>query len=168
MLNQSEIDGLISEPKRIARANPTYGMKTDGRNEKKNLDLVSADGKHQFDVFIRKNLSLIEDFSVGLIYKSNQKELGDVMLIRFNGSHGQRDWSENRHYSAFHIHAITEDLLREGIRELKNIKMTDRFTSSEQALAEFFSDISVENWQAHFPELKQLLLSNVTEGSNSS
>lgn len=167
MLNQSEIDGLISEPKRIARANPTHGMKPDGRNEKKNLDLVSVDGNHRFDVFIRKNLSLIEDFSVGLIYKSNQKELGDVMLIRFNGSHGQSDWSESRHYSAFHIHTITEDFLRKGIREPKNITLTDRFSSLDQALTEFFSNIAVEAWQAHFPELKQMPMFNVTEGSDS-
>jgi len=167
MLNQSEIDGLISEPKRITRANPTHGMKPDGRNEKKNLDMVSVDENHRFDVFIRKNLSLIEDFSVGLIYKSNQKELGDVMLIRFNGSHGQSDWSERLHYSAFHIHTITEDFLRKGIREPKNIELTDRFSSLDQALAEFFSDIVVENWQAYFPELKQMPMFSVTEGSDS-
>ncbi len=164
MLSQTEIDRLISLPKQIERTTPAHGLKTDGRNERKDLDLESTDGNHRFRVFIRKNLMLIEDFSVGLVYRSNRKELGDLMLIRFNGSHGRSDWSEDRHYSAFHIHVMTEKLLTKGVREPKDVSLTDRFSSLEQALVEFFNHVAIENWPAYFPELKQIPMFGTAEG----
>jgi len=166
MLNDREIKELIACQKSIERSEPKHGMQTDGRFNRRSMELKSADQKHSFTMFIRQSTELIEDFSIGLVYKSLDKEKGSVNLIRFNGSHGEVDWSKDGHYSAFHIHRVSESLLNQGNREPKEIELTHRYSTLESALAEFFKEIKLENWQAYFPELKQMTLLGVAGESH--
>jgi len=158
MLSQSEINSLISCPKLVENAEPSKGMNTEKRSRRKNLDLKATQERHAFRVFIRQSTELLEDFSIGLIYRSGDKEKGNIMLIRFNGNHGDVDWSKDGHYSSFHIHRMTEELLEQGIREPKEIEKTARYSTLEEALADFFNEINLENWLGYFPELRQLPL----------
>ena len=164
MLTQNEIDSLIACPKLVENSEPSKGMSIENRSRRKNLELKAAQGKHLFRVFIRQSTELLEDFSIGLTYRSGDKETGNLTLIRFNGNHGEVDWSKDGHYSSFHIHRITEDLLEQGIREPKETDITTRYSTLEEALAEFFNEISLENWLGYFPELRQLPLMVTVEG----
>lgn len=158
MLTQDELNNLISCSKLVENAEPSRGMNTEKRSYRKNLDLKATQERHLFRVFIRQSTELLEDFSIGLTYRSGDKEKGNIILIRFNGNHGDVDWSKDGHYSSFHIHRMTEDLLEQGIREPKETEITTRYSTLEEALAEFFNEINLENWLGYFPELRQLPL----------
>ncbi len=162
MLRQNEIQRLIACPKRVEKSEPATGFNTENRSRRKNLELSAIEKGYVFKVFIRQSTELIENFSIGLIYKSGDKEKGNIMLIRFNGNHGDVDWSNDRHYSSFHIHRITEELLEQGVREPKDIEKTTRYTTFDGALAKFFKEINLENWLACLPELKQISLAFTT------
>jgi len=64
--------------------------------KRKKLNLKSKDGKHQYTVFMRQNTMLIEQFSIGLLFKLESINFRKITLIRFNGEHGQADRLEQR------------------------------------------------------------------------
>jgi len=156
MLTNQEIENLIICPKKIIDSLPKKGMVADIKSpiiQRKNLDLISLEGKYQFKIFIRQNTLLIEQFSLGLQYKTDDKTFGDITLIRFNGNHGMRDWSKDGHYNAFHIHKITEKLLKKGILEPKSIKITDLYNTFESAIYMFLKHINIVNSSQYFPTI---------------
>lgn len=158
MLTDNEIEELISCEKIIVKAEPTTGMENDPKSsyvKRKNLQLESTDKRYIFDVFIRQNTKFINQFSIGLRYKINEKK---IILIRYNGEHGQSDWSIDKHYSAFHIHKITEELLDKGIFEPKYIEITSRFTTYDSAINEFRKHVNINNYTKYFTEIIQLPL----------
>jgi hypothetical protein len=107
MLKNEKIDELIKCPKIIIEAYPKNGMLPDKKSSfvmRKNLKLQSTDKQYFFEVFIRHNIMLIEQFSIGLLFKTDDRAAGKIALIRYNGQHGQSDWSSGNHYSAFHTH----------------------------------------------------------------
>ncbi|MBF0377119.1 MAG: hypothetical protein HQK72_06515 [Desulfamplus sp.] len=162
MLNNMMIDELIKCPKNIVDAIPKHGMAIDKKNsfvKRKNLTLKSTDDKHIFEMFLRQNTMFIEDFSIGLMFKTEDKSVGKITLIRYNGEHGQSDWSRDNHYSAFHIHKITEKLLIEGIYEPKDIQITNKFSTFDSALTQFLHYVNVKNFDKYFPHYdKQMYL----------
>ncbi len=137
-------------------------MSEDKRNKqvkRRNLNLQSLDGNFQFDMFIRQNTMFVEQFYIGLRFKTDDKKLGTITLIRYNGEHGQNDWSKDNHYKAFHIHKISERLLKAGIIEPKEIEITQKFETFEGAVNEFIRDVQVKNYADYFPHSdKQMLL----------
>ncbi len=160
MLSNREIDELIKCPKIIIDASPKHGMGIDRKNsfvKRKNLNLKSTAKDCTFDLFIRQNTLLIEDFSIGLLYKTEDKIFGKITLIRYNGEHGQSDWSKDNHYSAFHIHRITEELLIKGIYEPKEIELTDKFSTFDSALNLFLKFVNVKNITEYFPHYEEQL-----------
>jgi hypothetical protein len=104
LLTDSDIKKLILCPKMITDALPRKGMISDKKSnivKRKNLKIISQDGQYHFEIFMRQNTLLIEQFSIGLQFKSDERSIGNLTLIRFNGEHGQSDWSKDNHYSAF-------------------------------------------------------------------
>ena len=167
MLSNKQIDDLIRCPKMIIDASPKHGMAIDRKNsfvKRKNLSLRSTADDYNFDIFIRENTMLIENFSIGLLYKTEDKNFGKITLIRYNGEHGQNDWSRDRHYSAFHVHSITEDLLLQGIYEAKEITLTDKFSTFDSALNLFLKSVNVKNITEYFPHYEEQLC--LFEGEN--
>ena len=155
MLTDSDINRLVTCLKRITDAVPKKGMGPDKKSSlirRKNLKLISEDEQHRFDVFIRHNTMLTEQFSLGLRFRSDDKLIGNITLIRFNGAHGQSDWSRDGHYSGFHIHRISQALLAKGISEPREVEMTDRYSSFDSALNEFLKYVCLTNINAYFPQ----------------
>ena len=108
-------------------------------------------------MFIRQNERFIENFSVGLRYRSNTAGLGDVTLVRYNGPHGDMSIHPDGHYAKPHIHRITSAELALGSREPRELHraITDRYTTVDSALRTFFDDLNVAGIQQFFPELSQ-------------
>ena len=71
MLTDREIQNLITSPRRLKKG--TLPEDTKKKSNYKRCDLkletVSADDK-SFSVFIRQNMKYIENFSIGLRYKT--------------------------------------------------------------------------------------------------
>lgn len=159
MLTNTKIEELIKCPKYIFEANPKQGMPSDTKStliKRKNLKLKSdEDETCQFTVFMRQNTMLIEQFSIGLLYNLESINFRRVTLIRFNGEHGQTDWSKDNHYNSFHIHYLNEELLKQRIFEPKLIVITNKFNTFHSALFEFFNHVNIVNFIDFFPNIKK-------------
>jgi len=154
MLTNIEIKKLISCPKKIIGSDPKKGMKPDNKSEfvqRRNLEVCSLLGEEEFSIFLRKNLALIEQFSIGLQYKTKIKDQGTITLLRYNGMHGTYNYSKDGHFGNFHIHLITEDLVEKGIYEPKDIKLTTAYNTFDQATMLFLNEINIQNIRDYFP-----------------
>jgi hypothetical protein len=113
-----------------------------------------------FTVFIRQSDKFIENFSIGLRYKTKDRTLGTVTLIRYNGLHGETNRGPDGHFGRPHIHRVNAMELAEGNREPqeRHREITDRYSTYEEALSVFFVDIGASNYLDYFGELRQLEL----------
>ena len=163
MLTASEIQKLITSPKRIARRDPPIGYHEKDGTRRCSLDLKSINnGGKSFAVFIRQNSQFIENYSIGLLYRTEDRNLGTIPLVRYNGPHGETSHDKDGHYAKPHIHRMTAEAMRSGSSrpEESRREITDRYNAFETALVVFFNDVGATNWQEHFPELNQPSLFN--------
>ena len=163
MLTDRELEQLIRLPKDIVSKTPSVGYRTENRSRRCELELTASSSPDaEFTVFIRQNDKFIENFSIGLRYKTKDRMLGTVTLIRYNGPHGETSRSPDGHFGRPHIHRVTAMELAEGNREPqeRHREITDRYGTYEQALWIFFEEIAVSNHLNYFGELRQLGLFN--------
>ena len=105
MLTKEDIESLIKTPKKIKKKTPAKEYKEENGHKRCDLEVSEdsvEDGK-TFSVFIRQNIYFIENFSIGLCYKTKNRALSSITLIRYNGPHGTSQ-SHGGHYSKPHIH----------------------------------------------------------------
>ena len=160
-MTDDEIQALIACPKIITHAEPRHGYGADSRSVRKNLTLQGEnDPSKNFRAFIRQSETHTEIFSVGLVYKTKDKTLGDLTLVRYNGPHGARakDISMDGHYSMSHIHRLTAESLASGVKEPRVQRgITVRFSTFDEALRAFAKDCGIHNWREYFPAQLQLV-----------
>jgi len=146
MLTDAEIENLIKCPKKITGSVPAKGMGPDPKSSfilRKNMELVSECGEHEFIVFMRKNTMLTEQFSIGLLYRTRVKEPGKITLLRYNGSHGTNDFSTDGHFGTFHTHRITQSLIESSVYEPSQIENVTSYQTFEQALTLFYQETRI-------------------------
>ena len=162
MLSDSEIKELIIMPKKIIKKSPHKILEKKSSTEREcNLDLQSLDPQGNFfSVFIRQNINFTELFSIGLCYLPEDKILGRIQLIRYNGAHDNgAHYDKNRdkdgHYGNPHIHWITTEEMKSAVinPQPKHRKITDKYTKFDEALAVFFEDMKIENHLKHFRQI---------------
>ena len=153
-MTDDEIQALIVCPKTIICAEPSNGYSSRNRNLEKKLQLGAGNKPHhkKFSVFIRQNEKFTENFSIGLQYKTEDKYLSEINLIRYNGPHDVEriDRSDDKHYSLPHIHRITAELLQGGINQPQERTITDLYSTFDEALWEFAKYCNIANWQVYF------------------
>ena len=155
-MTDQEIQALIGLPKAIINRNPARGYREQNGQRRCDLELQPADGtRPEFQAFIRQNLRLPGNFSIGLRCGVYEGKLTTITLARYNGPHGENSRAADGHYALPHIHYITEGELasghtqpRENYREL-----TTRYTTFEEAMRVFFQDTATRNYAQFFPEL---------------
>ncbi len=179
-MTNKEIKNLIEIPKKIYKKEPQKGYKTENGYKRCKL-IVSAERSIlnklqgvkmqkakdlkkiiEFEVFIRQNQHFIENFSIGLVYKSSkfQKSLN---IVRYNGPHDSETVENNKkkrrksHHPMPHIHKMKEEDINSNSSNPKptNLEMTKKYNSLEEGLLVFFKDINITNWQSYFSELEQ-------------
>ena len=158
MLNDQQIQDLISQPKRIVEKDPARGYRDEHRQRRCDLQLERvSDGKLCFSVFVRQNLTFVENFSVGLRYRTENPGVPIVILTRYNGPHGEFGIQPDQHYAQPHIHRVTEVEMNSGSAhpQEKFRALTDRYSTLEECLRTFFADASVQNCSDYFPDLGQ-------------
>ena len=153
---QKELNHLISCPKIIDELpkNEMIMVKGSLCND---MRLRSIDEKHNFYVFMRKNLELQMNFSVGLIYKPGDHP-EEIPLLRCNSCHGfiKDCISENPHFNT-HIHYINAEDLNSGIRKPNRKEITTDYTTFEGAVVCFLTKVNIQNVEAsnYLVSLKQ-------------
>lgn len=155
MTNQ-EIRSLIGLPKAIVNRSPARGYREENRHWRCDLELQSSDEtKRGFLAFIRQNIRLTGNFSIGLRYGVNEGKLATITLARYNGPHGETSLDQDGHYALPHIHYITEDELAAGHTQPQEShrEITVRYATLEEALRVFFQDTATGNYAQFFPEL---------------
>lgn len=163
ILTDEQIQHLLDVPKKITKRTPAKGYNEENNHKRCDLELeTTTDSEVRFSVFIRQNSKFIEDFSIGLLYRTNDRTMGTITLVRYNGAHGEFSRHPDGHYDQPHIHRITEQELASGSKrpQVKHREITDKYISFEQALRAFFVDVGVTDYVDYFPEVLQLRLLN--------
>ena len=156
MMTDQEIQTLIRLPKSIVNKSPAKGYREENGQRRCDLELRSADETGGvFPVFIRQNLRLPGNFSVGLRYVVNEGKLATITLTRYNGPHGEFSRSSDGHYALPHIHLITEKEFEADHSQPQEShrEPTDRYHTLEEALRVFFQDTVTRNYAQFFPDL---------------
>ena len=163
MLTNDDIHNLISLPKVIERKDPAREYHEADGHRRCSLKLrAKSESGETFGVFVRQNVRFTANFSVGLTYFTGDSQMGRITLVRYNGPHGEYSQAPDGHFAAPHIHRITEDEIDSGSYQPqeRHREITDRYTTFDQALRVFFTDISADGFESHFPNLIQLRLIN--------
>lgn len=155
---QSEIDHLVSCPKTVDSP-PSKSLVQDGAHWRNEAKLVAKDDtKGTFSMYLRKNAFFEENFSVGLVYSSNDGR-GEITLLRCNGKHGpcNAQYDPNNWHAHNHIHRARESDLEAGYRPEKHAILTTEFASLEEAVQYFVKAVNLDSTDAamHFPDNKQ-------------
>jgi len=116
------------------------------------MSLESEDGEERFTVFMRKNETFAENFSIGLEY---HPATGPTFtLLRCNGPHGQHvelGVEPDAHY-AYHIHGALADRVNEGNFSERHATVVDGYASYEEALQFFIRHVGIEDADMHFAQ----------------
>ena len=160
-MTDKEIQSLIKTPKEIKEKVPMKGYREENGYNRCDLQLESGGDKTKFfSIFVRQNSSFLENFSIGLRYQTKDKALGSITLVRYNGPHGEKNQSQDGHYSKPHIHYLTaEEMAKGNMQPQENRReLTDRYNTLEEALRFCFDDVAVVNHSDYFSELIQMRL----------
>jgi hypothetical protein len=134
-----ELQTLIEIPKRIT-VRPQRQMQLSNSHYRNNMKLESTDGQFKFSVFMRKNETFQENFSIGLVYhpKDDPRE---IHLLRCNGPHGPHE--SFSHHESCHIHVAKETNIKEGLKEDRDAYVTEEYATFEDGLIFFLKRCNI-------------------------
>jgi hypothetical protein len=114
------------------------------------MKLCSTDGANNFSAFLRYSEDFQEDFSIGLIYLSNEGKT--YMIFRCNGPHGESvsDFlTENPHYG-HHTHTIKPETANS-----MESALTTEYATYQDAISYFIKKCNIIGADQYFPFLKK-------------
>jgi len=154
MLTDDLISKFISEEKVITEL-PRKDFREENQHLRNDFQLTSSDGTRKYSVFMRKHITFLENFSIGLVYHS--EEGTSINLFRCNGNHGEVviDILNPAPHFGYHTHKITAELLENNINEPKQSELTKEYASFEQALNYFCRYVNIKDAIKYFPNINQ-------------
>jgi len=154
MLTDDLISKFISEEKVITEL-PRKDFREESQHFRNDFQLTSSDGTRKYSVFMRKHITFLENFSIGLIYHS--EEGTSINLFRCNGNHGEVviDILNPIPHFGYHTHKITAELLENNINDPKQSELTQEYASFEQALNYFCRYVNIKDANKYFPNINQ-------------
>lgn len=154
MLTDELINKLITEEKIITEP-PKREFKEENQHLRNDFQLTSSDGSRKYSVFIRKHIQFLENFSIGLVFHSDEGT--SYNLFRCNGNHGEvvADILNPIPHFGYHTHIITADLLENNINDPKHSELTKEYASYEQAINYFCRYVNIRNADRYFPNINQ-------------
>lgn len=153
--SQAEIDELIGCAKVVAEP-PKRDLREDRGHYRNDMRLRSSDGQLDFRVFMRRNVDLPENFSVGLAYLPKDGT-GEVPLLRCNGPHGGYNAAfdaAHPHWD-FHVHRASAEMIEAGQRPEKAAEVNKDFASYEEAVQYFLRTTNVTDARTYFADIAQ-------------
>lgn len=154
MLTDELITKLITEEKIITES-PKKDFKEENQHLRNDFQMTSSDSSSRYSVFIRKHIKFMENFSIGLMYHS--EEGTSYNLFRCNGNHGEVviDIQKPEPHFGYHTHKITTELLENNINDPKHSKLTKEYASFEQAMNYFCIYVNIKDADKYFPNINQ-------------
>lgn len=155
MLTDELINKLITEEKVIV-VPPKKDFKEEFQHLRNDFQLTSIDGVRKYSVFMRKHKEFWENFSIGLVFIS--EEGVSYNLFRCNGNHGEVvvDILNPIPHFNYHTHKITAELLENNINDPKQSEITREYASFEQALNYFLKYVNIQESDKFFPNINQM------------
>jgi hypothetical protein len=153
-ISQERLNELISCPKDIT---PSQRQKFEEINGSRrlNLKLYSEKANLYFQIFLRQNTMLLENFSVGLIWEACEVP-ADIIILRCNGLHGGNKNCE--HHCVPHIHRLNLELATIDIFKEDDVELTTEYTTFDSAIYYFCTMCNIQNAAKYFPESYNLSL----------
>ena len=155
MLTDDQIIKFVTEEKIITEP-PKKDFKEENQHLRNDFQLISSDGARRYSVFMRKHIKFIENFSIGLVYYSEEGK--SYNLFRCNGNHGEVvvDILNPIPHFSYHTHKITSELLENSINDPKHSEPTKEYASFEQAMNYFCKYINIIDVDKYFPDVNQM------------
>jgi len=155
MLTDDLITKLITEEKTITEL-PKKDFKVENQHLRNDFQLTSSDGVRKYSVFMRQHIIFKENFSIGLVFHS--EEGTSYNLFRCNGNHGEVavDILNPVPHYGYHTHKITAELLENNINDPKQNDLTKEYASYEQAMNYFCRYANVKDADKYFPDINQM------------
>jgi hypothetical protein len=148
-LDKISIQELIACEKKIIDP-PKKDPTLKNRSFRNDMKVCSIDGINSFSVFLRYSEDFQEDFSIGLVYLSNEGKI--YTIFRCNGPHGESvsDFlTETPHYG-HHIHTI----LPETANSMESA-LTAEYGTYQDAIAYFIKKCNIIGAEQYFSFLKK-------------
>jgi hypothetical protein len=139
-ITDAKIDRLLTTDKRVA--NPQARETDKGSHLQTNYRVVSPDG-YEFNLYVRQNKRIPEDFSCGLLWNMPSGE--SLTLIRYNGSshfHLNRIEGNEVDYKC-HVHEATERYISAGLKPEGFARECNRYQSLGGALHCLVGDCNI-------------------------
>jgi len=155
MLTDELILKLIREEKVVTEP-PQKEFRVENQHLRKDFQLTSSDGTRKYSVFMRLHITFRENFSIGLVYHS--EEGTSINLFRCNGNHGEAtiDILNSIPHFGYHTHKITSELIENNINDPKHSDLTKEYASFEQALNYFCQYVNITDSDNYFPNINQI------------
>ena len=151
--SDSEIQELI-RCRKIFRSKPRKPVSVN-KNITQKFNVYGETDHQEFSVFISHSQTIIQDFSIGLVYEN-------MLLYRCNGFHGttRAGYFSHKHHAYPHSHTLTlEDI--ENAREKHPSQITDltgKYVDLNGGILHFFINCGIINYTEYFPNLAQLTI----------
>lgn len=160
MFTAASIDELIACEKRVTDP-PTREFKEEYRHRRKDFRLEAVgDLPRPFVAFMRQSLEFAEDFSLGLVYLSEEGKR--MTLLRCNGQHDQSNdpYDLAKPHFQYHIHRATPDNLNNGRYGKHPAAVTRLYASFPEATQSFLAMIGLRaaDIARYFPGMDPLPL----------
>lgn len=148
-ITPQELDVLITCPKEIVK-NPRKSFQDSNGNRRNDFTARSADG-NVFQIFMRQNLRLLEDFSIGLIWKCKECPEKDIIICRFNGPHGGNRKIDTHFVT--HIHKLNLELAQNDIFKTNDVRETHDYSTFHEAIYSFCEYCHINGAIKYFPDV---------------
>lgn len=142
------VEQLIACPKRITKK-PRSTMQLTHQTWKNDFEAVSDDLHEYFHIFMSKNNTFPDNFSIGLDWLSAD---GRICLFRCNGIHGGN--KKFSHHYKQHIHKLNVDFYNStGIVKGDNPYPTEEYSTFNDALYYFSQACNITDMRKYFPQI---------------
>lgn len=147
-MTPQELDMLITCPKEIVKK-PRKSFQDSNGNRRNDFTAKSAEGEF-FRIFMRQNLRMLEDFSIGLIWECKEYPDEDIIICRFNGPHGGNQKIETHFVT--HIHKLNLELATNDIFRTNDVSETKCYSTFHEAIYSFCEHCHIKGAIKYFPE----------------
>ena len=152
-ITTEERDYLIQAPKMILKKPRKLFQNVNGC--RRNDFTARSEDDEQFSIFLRQNMMLGEDFSMGLRWKCREAER-EIILCRFNGPHGGNR-AIPMHFVP-HIHLLNIEDAQEDLFHENDVHETERYHTFEEAIPLFLEYCGLKDAASYFPSAYETVL----------
>ena len=145
-ISEQQLHDLITCPKEIISKPRKEFLCSNGC--RRNDFTAKSSTNQSFRIFMRQNLRLPEDYSIGLIWECQENQ-EDIILCRFNGPHGGN--KKVATHFVTHIHELNLELAKEDVFKESTVKETHDYATFTDAIYAFCEYCHIKGAIRYFP-----------------